>query len=225
MTDIGSVQTWDVRRSAFALAFLGGITLVVTLAANGLVGHILPPELRWIAGACIPSLLVAIALYLLVSPARPFKWAEPHTPWRKLLRVASNWLLVWLLASLLYAIALGRWPAYIQGMAYLLCFALVGPLVEELLFRGAVFELAQRTFRRSIVAPLAISTLLFSLYHLQLHHFRVSPFVATQLAFTLPMGWVFARLRSLSGSIWPGYVLHVLTNLPHCFGSAPASGF
>ena len=122
---------------------------------------------------------------------------------------------------MLYALSQGKWVAYTRGPASLLCFALIGPLTEELLFRGAIFELAERTFVRSTIAPLLLSTLLFSLYHLQLHQFRVTPFVAVQLAFTLPMGWVFARLRALSGSIWPSFGLHVLTNLPHCFGAPP----
>jgi membrane protease YdiL (CAAX protease family) len=90
-----------------------------------------------------------------------------------------------------------------------------------MLFRGAIFELAERTFFRSAVAPVLVSTVLFSLYHLQLHQFHVTPFVATQLAFTVPMGIVFGRLRALSGSIWPSFVVHVLTNFPHCFGATP----
>ena len=117
----------------------------------------------------------------------------------------------------------GRWVAYTHGPARLLCFALVGPLAEELLFRGAIFELAGRIFSRSAIAPALVSTVLFSLYHLQLHQFHVTPFVAMQLAFTVPMGLVFARLRALSGSIWPSFGVHVLTNLPHCFGAVPAA--
>ncbi len=214
------MPTPNARWSALGLIAVGSVSLFVTLAANGLAGRLLPPDLRWLADACVPSLLASLALYLLVFPARPFAWAAPGTPWRRLLRLASLWLLVWLLGSVLYAAALGGWHAYTRSYANLFCFALVGALAEELLFRGAIFELAERTFGPSTIAPLLTSTLLFSLYHLQLHHFHITPFVVTQLAFTLPMGWVFARLRALSSSIWPGFILHVLTNLPH---SVPAS--
>ena len=209
------MSTPDARRSALGLIAISSVSLVVALAANGLAGRLLPSDLLWLAGACVPSLLVSVALYLLVFPARPLAWAAPGTPWRRLLRLALLWLLIWLLGSVLYAAALGSWHAYTRGYANLLCFALVGPLAEELLFRGAIFELAERTFGPSTIAPLVTSTLLFSLYHLQLHHFHITPFVVAQLAFTLPMGWVFARLRALSSSIWPGFILHVLTNLPH----------
>ena len=214
------VPTPGTRRSAWGLVAIGSASLVVTLAVNGLAGRLLPLPLRWLADACVPSLLASLALYLLVFPARPLAWAVPGTPWRRLLRLSSLWLLIWLLGSVLYAAALGNWHFYTRGYAALICFALVGPLAEELLFRGAIFELAERTFGLATMAPLITSTLLFSLYHLQLHHFQITPFVMAQLAFTLPMGWVFARLRALSSSIWPGFVLHVFTNLPHAI---PAS--
>ena len=210
---------WSALRSSFTLVFIGVASLVVTLASNGLAGQALPSQQRWLAGACVPSLLAAIFIYLLAAPARPFAWAWSDTPWRRLIRLSALWLSVWLAGLVLYAVAHGKWFAYTHGAASLLCFGLIGPLGEELLFRGAIFELAQRTFIRSALAPLLISTLLFSLYHLQLHHFRVTPFVLMQMAFTLPMGLVFARVRALSGSIWPAFGLHVLTNLPSCFGT------
>ena len=130
---------------------------------------------------------------------------------------------VWLLGSYAYAISRGQWNAYLVGTAPLIGFLVLGPLGEELLFRGAVFELAERRFPASTFAPILLSSVLFSAHHLQLHGFNITPFVLAQLAFTLPMGLVFARVRMLTGSIWPGLLLHVLTNLPHAFGSPPAN--
>lgn len=104
-----------------------------------------------------------------------------------------------------------------------MAFVITGPLNEELLFRGVLFELLQRRFPLSDRPAILVSSLLFSIHHLQLHGFRVTRFVLLQLAFTFLMGWVLARLRQKSDSIWPGYAVHVLTNLPHAFGSPSGS--
>lgn len=209
----------DLARAAVSLAFVAAVSLFITGASNSFAAWILPGQFRWLAFACVPSLLAALGIYFLIRPARPIGLPLASTPWLVVIRLSVAWLVIWLLASGAYAAFQGRWVAYTSGPARLFCFALVGPLVEELLFRGAVFELAERAFRRSAATPLLVSTALFSLYHLHLHHFHVTAFVAMQLAYTLPMGLVFGRLRALSGSIWPSFAVHVLTNLPHCFGA------
>ncbi len=76
----------------------------------------------------------------------------------------------------------------------------LGPLGEELVFRGVL--------ARSLVKPLgrvlaiAISAVLFSVYHLSL----------AQAVPTLVIGLALALVAIESGSIWPGLVLHALNN-------------
>jgi membrane protease YdiL (CAAX protease family) len=139
------------------------------------------------------------------------------------MKLSLLWLVSWLLAASAWALLQGKWEAYVVGAFAILGFILLGPLTEELLFRGAIFELAQRSYPATALTPILISTVLFSAYHLQLHGFTITPFVLLQMAFTLPMGFVFATLRAWSGSLWPGLVLHILTNLPHAFGAPPSA--
>lgn len=95
---------------------------------------------------------------------------------------------------------------------------IVGPLVEELVFRGFMWDALRRmgSPRLAMVG----SSLLFALYHMD--PAQSSALLIT--AFTL--GWV----RWMSGSIWPGVLVHVLNNglgvVAAYFvidGSAPAS--
>jgi len=57
-------------------------------------------------------------------------------------------MMVWLFASASAAAAMhaGHWVAYTTGAAAISGFIIFGPVQEELLFRGAIFELAQRVF-------------------------------------------------------------------------------
>lgn len=106
------------------------------------------------------------------------------------------------------------------GPPELTAFLLLARLQEELLFRGAIFELAERAWPRVIRwAPLLLSTRFFSLHHLQLHHYRLTPAAIGQMAFTLPMGWVLGLLRRESKGFWPGLAVHFLTSLPGAFGN------
>jgi membrane protease YdiL (CAAX protease family) len=203
------------------------VSLVLTTAVNNAAGRALDfisPGSSWLARACVPSALVALALYMAIRPARPLALPGADTLWTKVIRLSFGWLFVWLLCAIAYALLRGEWRAYVAGSAAIVAFVVLGPLGEELLFRGTIFELAQRQFPASTWAPVIFSSVFFSAHHLQLHGFHVTSFVLLQLAFTLPMGFVFARLRVLSGSVWPGFVVHVLTNLPHAFGVLPTSG-
>ena len=208
------------RQSKLLLLLVGAMSLFVTYVANNALKHSLP-QVSGIGSSCIASAAAALLIYMAIQPSRPFAWALPTTPWRRVMRLSMIWLVSWLLAASAWALLHGRWEAYVVGAFAILGFTLLGPLTEELLFRGAVFELAERAYPAKALVPILISTVLFSAYHLQLHGFKITPFVALQLAFTLPMGFVFATLRAWSGSLWPGLVLHMLTNLPHVFGASP----
>lgn len=223
---VGPQPTFSSPRSLILLLVVGASTLVLTTFVNSGAAHLLEllkPGSSWVGYTAGPSALVALLLYLAVQPERPLAMPGRSTPWAKVLRLSGLWLAAWLVGSFAYAVSQGQWSAYVSGTPLLIGFLVLGPLGEELLFRGAVFELAQRSFPASALTSILLSTVLFSAHHLELHGFRITPFVLTQLAFTLPMGLVLARVRSLTGSIWPSLLLHILTNLPHAFGMPPTN--
>lgn len=78
--------------------------------------------------------------------------------------------------------------------------AVSAPVVEELIFRGYVWTLLERT-TRPWVAMLG-STLLFAMYHLDPVH------VVSLLPTAFFLGW----LRWRSGSVWPAVVAHFVNN-------------
>jgi|SRR5215468_10933241 len=205
--------------SFWGLAVLAPLSLVLTTTVNRLTGRWLTvhaPMWAWLADACIPSTAAALLLYLAMRPARPFARPWPSTPWARLIRLGAIYLGVWYAALVVVAWRLGHWPAYAHGAAAVAAFVVVAPLGEEMLFRGALYELTERVWRRG---ALLVSTVCFSLHHLELHGFRATRAALVQVGFTLVMGWVFGRFRKASGSLWPGLGVHLLTNLPSAFGT------
>lgn len=75
---------------------------------------------------------------------------------------------------------------------------LLVPWAEEVFFRGAVFGALRRSGRSSWVAA-AVTGLGFTLSHFDARLWLAILFVAGLLGFT----------RALSGSLWPGFALHV----------------
>jgi len=206
-----------------ALAVLCAASLVLTTTVNRAAGVVLGvlapgPFAAAAPETCIASCAVALLIYVLVRPRRPFARPVATTDWPFLRRLGIRWMLAWLAASAANALLRGGWHAYAHGAAPLAGFLVFGPLGEEFLFRGAIFEMSERVFPARRDAPLVLSTLCFSAHHLQLHGYRLDAAAVTQMGFTLPMGWIFAVFRRESRSLWPGLLLHVLTNLPGAFG-------
>lgn len=87
-----------------------------------------------------------------------------------------------------------------QSWLGIACIAVVGPVVEEMLFRGAVTKELLRKFgpRTAIV----ISGLLFGLIH-------INP---VQVVGAALIGMLLAWLYWRTGSLWPGILLHVVNN-------------
>ena len=212
-----------MARSRVLLVFLALLSLVLVTTCNRLAAAGLrtmaAPDLLWVAGLCVPSLVACALIYLGVRPERPFGAPIPETRWPRVLRLAGTWLVVWLIASTVAATVAGHWIRYASGAPAIACFVVVGPLQEEVLFRGALFELAERGCPgRRAALPVLLTTVPFCLQHFQFHGYRADASALGQVAFTIPMGLVFGRLRSETGSLWPGVVVHVLTNLPGAFG-------
>ena len=201
-----------------ACSSLGLVTTVNRLGGRELYA-LTGTRLLWMAELCVPSLLVCLLIYLASRPSRPFAYPSPEASRPRLFRLAARWLLIWLAASAAAAGLVGHWIRYADGVLALACFVLVAPLQEELLFRGTLFELAERGWPgRSSWHPVLLTTVPFALQHLQFHQFHLTTVALLQLGFTIPMGIVFGRLRAESGSLWPGLAVHILTNLPGAFG-------
>lgn len=197
------------------------VSLRVTTSVNHAAGMALlklAPSAAWIAEAAIPSCIVALLIYAAIRPERPFALPAAGTDWRPIVRISAVWLLVWLAASVAIPFALGHLAPYATGAPVIAAFILFGPLGEELLFRGAIFEVAQRAFPAWPRAPVLISTVAFSLHHFELHADPLSAATLGQVAFTVPMGLVFGEIRRRSQSLWPGLLVHIATNLPGLLG-------
>mgnify|MGYP001011650432 CR=1 FL=1 len=83
----------------------------------------------------------------------------------------------------------------------LLTVSVIGPLVEELLFRGLVFHLFERSFK-SERAAIILSALLFGIWH--------EIFVQSVYTFMigLILGYLYAKTRKI---IWP-FLVHLVNN-------------
>lgn len=215
MTDIATFK--KARSSRRLLAAVAVLSFFCTLAANR-VAHYLLPQIPGIGASCIFAALVACAIYLSIRPQHPFGLWHGTVAWHRVVRLSMIWLVAWLVPQVIGAVVVGRWTPYATDTGPLVGFLLFGPFAEELLFRGAVFELSQRAFPETPSNAIWISTLLFSAYHLQIHAYHVTSFVIVQMMFVIPLGYVLARLRDLTGSLWPGLLLHILTNLPNALG-------
>jgi membrane protease YdiL (CAAX protease family) len=202
------------------LAVLGLLSVGLVTSANRST-YFLVPHWTWLPDSCLPSFLACVASYLAIRPARPFARPLPDTDWPRVRRITLLWLVLWLAGSAIGGLAAGHWIRYrlSYGPAQMVAFLLVAPAQEEFLFRGAIYELAERSqLGVGPWPPIVVSTLFFSLHHLQLHGYHLTSSALLQLGFALPMGIVFGLLRAETRSLWPGLGAHVLTNLPGVMG-------
>ena len=216
----------DRRRSRIAYVLLAVVALGLITTTNrfgAMALRLVSDRVVGLADLCIPSFVACLAAYLAVSPERPFGAPTVSTPWRRVVRLGGTWLAVWLAASAVAALVVGHWIRYTTGASALTAFVLIGPVQEEMLYRGALFELAERGWDPGrLWNPILATTVPFSLQHLQFHGYQPTPAALLQVGFTLPMGLVFGGLRQQSGSLWPGVVAHILTNLVGAIGSGGA---
>lgn len=87
-----------------------------------------------------------------------------------------------------------------SGWAGIACIVLLGPIMEELFFRGAVTKELLRRYRPSVA--ILVSGLCFGLIH-------VNPAQVLPACF---MGFLLAWLYHRTGSLIPGILIHVLNN-------------
>ncbi len=82
----------------------------------------------------------------------------------------------------------------------LISIGLVGPFVEEFVFRGFILQSYQRTGR--IIGSIVLSSILFGMMHLNFNQF----------AYGTVMGIMFCLLVEATGSIWSSFFAHALFN-------------
>lgn len=203
-----------------SLAALLACSLVLTAGVNRIAGAMLNlhgPNHAWIATAAIPSCLVIMLLYAMLGGRQALSWPQLELGlWRRVLFVSGTWLVAWGIGSVVVAVKAGYWVTYAKGLPLILAFLVFGPLGEELLFRGLIFERARHLWPTSAIPAILLSTAAFSLHHVALNA-APDGLALAQVLFTIPMGLVFGWLREKTGSLWPGWLLHVATNLPAVF--------
>lgn len=203
--------------TAVSFALLLPLSLILTATINRYVGQLLSvkaPSVAWIATAAIPSFLLIAFLYAFVGDKNSLSWPNLESPARRrVLGLSMTWLVLWLGGCVISAIMTGHWTVYARGWPLVTAFLIFGPLGEELLFRGLIFGHARTIWPSSPQIAIVISTAAFSLHHISLHTAPRELAVA-QVLFTIPMGIVFALLRERTGSVWPGLLVHIATNLP-----------
>lgn len=159
------------------------------------------PAWKIIPALHITSLIVCGALCFAFG-RRSLQAPLALTRWRIVLIAAASWLGGGILALFAFHVWTPLLPTWIDIVSFLG----TGLLGEELLFRGAVFGLAERVFRRPSRLPvtaIGISSVLYGVQHLGHHGWHFSAAALTQVV-----------TRSRSEYCWA-----------FCDPGAPACGF
>ena len=205
------------RTDPFVFAGLTIGSVFLTARVNRFAGWFLnahASQVSWIATTAIPSCLAIACLYAVFGDSAALRWPRLRTTeWHRAIWISATWLVLWIAGSVIGAISVGHWIVYARGWPSIAAFLVFGPLGEELLFRGLVYEKARIIWRATPGPAICLSTACFSLHHIQL---QAAPhgLLLAQVLFTIPMGVVFAVLRERTRSLWPGFLVHVVTNLP-----------
>lgn len=88
-----------------------------------------------------------------------------------------------------------------------LVMAIIGPVAEEITFRGIIYAGLRRSGR--ILPAIILQALLFGLMHLNVN----------QMSYAFVLGVAFGILDEVTNSLWPGIIGHFMIN----FGSVVAS--
>jgi tetratricopeptide (TPR) repeat protein/membrane protease YdiL (CAAX protease family) len=206
-------------RVGFSLAWLvvffqGQIALIVCLALLSLI-KVSENLLFAIILSGIPVILAAALAFARQPWGQPFSWP---------LRLGTVKVIGLSLVGLVVALSFGSWcaewlarvmhrPVTAQEIIPLIKYALsaspvaailsiviVGPMAEEIIFRGLIYGALEKRVR--VFGAMLISSLLFALAHLQVTHFI--PIFC--------LGMVLSWARWKSGSLGLPILLHVFNN-------------
>jgi tetratricopeptide (TPR) repeat protein len=206
-------------RVGFSLAWLviffqGQIALIVCLALLSLI-NVSENFLFAMTLSGIPVIVAAALAFARQPWGKPFSWP---------LRLGTVKVIGLSLVGLVVALSFGSWcvewlarvmhrPVTVQEIiplikyavsaspvAAILAIVIVGPIAEEIIFRGLIYGALER--RVHVLGAMLISSFLFALAHLQVTHFIP--------IFCLGIALNWARWKS--GSLGLPIVLHVLNN-------------
>lgn len=174
--------------------------------------RMLPAPLSLLADLRITSLLLVSAIYFSLKEIYGFAALSKPRLSRRVVFMVVSWLPLTAYFVLIRKVWVPRLPTWIDITAFML----TGLIAEEILFRGILFNLAERVFgARSLFKftyPVLITSLLFGLQHLSYHSFSLNSAALTQVAYTTAMGIVFGSIKEVSGRIWPAILFHMLNN-------------
>jgi membrane protease YdiL (CAAX protease family) len=92
---------------------------------------------------------------------------------------------------------------------------ILAPIIEELVFRAAIFEICENAKLNKQVTVL-FNAILFSISHIPALWFlpvEFHSFIGFQLFYTLILGWVCAKSRLKTGGVVEPMLLHFVFNL------------
>jgi len=205
---------WSGRLTAWLLFVLA----VVTLGYAGQVaGNQAPDDLAYRYSAAIASVIqfgFFLAIVLLI--ARGLSWRDafalrrpPSWP-RAIGLVAASWVAILILSAALFplldateeqGLVPDKWDSSRAGafLAFAVAVTFIGPVVEELIFRGLGFTLLAGYGNRVAIVSTGF---LFGIWHGLLIALPVLT------AFGILLGW----LRARTGSLYPCILLHAIFN-------------
>ncbi len=79
--------------------------------------------------------------------------------------------------------------------------AVIGPIAEELAFRGVIYAGLRRSGR--LLGAILLQALLFGLMHLNIN----------QMSYAFVLGIAWGILNEVTGSLWPGLIGHFMINI------------
>lgn len=170
-------------------------------------------SLSVLADLRLTSLLTVLCIYFYVD--KKFGSQDTEVKSDKLkrsIRLAG----VFVLATAYFVLIKKVWVPTLTNWIDYTAFMVTGLIAEELLFRGALYTLAKKTFGIQLFAgfsvPVWTTSILFGLQHFGYHHFQMNSASIVQVIYTTVMGLFFCNLREATGYLWPVILLHVLTN-------------
>jgi len=152
----------------------------------------------WRAGYLKP----AKELWNMLTPA--------HWGWTALLGAALIFILDTLMGLLdfLPDMMEDTFEAIENGWVGILGIAVLGPILEEMLFRGAITRELQKHY--SEIVTIILSGLIFGLFHINPAQVIPAMFIGFLLA------WLYVKTKSLI----PGIIVHIMNNSLSCYFSA-----
>jgi membrane protease YdiL (CAAX protease family) len=201
---------------AIALSILACVSLFLISTLDRGIYHWLDghaASLSIIADLRLTSLATILGIYFCTKRYFP---TEDRKGTAEEIKRALLLAVIWILATAYFVLIRKTWVPALNRWIDTFAFMITGLLGEELLFRGALYDLSVKTFGLKNFArfsvPVWITSILFGVQHLGYHHFQINSASITQIIYTTVMGLFFCNLREASGRLWPVVLLHLLTN-------------